>query len=211
MRSTLFGTLFLIGISTSLISASTVSFTGSLANDNSVALQALTVTSDSAVTFRTYSYAGGVNGAGTIVPSGGFDPILDLFDSHGALIAESDDGGSLVPADPTTLQNFDVYLKAALPAGSYTVALAQYDNFANGPDLSAGFPQTSSTFTSEFGCSNGVFCDVTGANRTASWALDITTVSAASTMAPEPSVAALFAVGLSVLGIFRGRKLIRRR
>ena len=207
MRFTISGILLLIGASGCLLNAATVSYTGSFSNDNSVALLSITLATSSNVTFRTYSYAGGVNGAGTTISNGGFDPLVDVFDASGALIAENDDGGNLVPADPVTLQNFDVYLQTTLTPGSYTVALAQYDNFANGPNLSDGFFETSPNFTSAFGCTNGVFCDVTGANRTNNWALDISGVPS-STATPEPAVTGLFALGLSMFGLARGRKLL---
>ena len=192
-------------VSSSLLDAATVSYTGSFLNDNDVKLTTFTVASASTVTFQSYSYAGGKNGSGNTISSGGFDPVIDLFNSAGTLINENDDGTpSQVPADPTTLQNFDFYLQMSLNPGTYTVAVTQFDNFANGPSLSNGFYETSPTFTSGFGCSNGSFCDVTGANRTANWSFDISTTPA-STATPEPAATALMIAGLGAIGIVRKR------
>jgi hypothetical protein len=61
-----------------------------------------------------------------------------------------------------------------LAAGNYTVSVMQYDNFANGPNLSNGFRENGNTnFTARFGCSQGFFCDVTGSNRDGHWAFDM--------------------------------------
>ena len=98
-----------------------------------------TVTAELEITLRTYSYAGGTNAAGQTITSGGFDPILALFNAAGLLIDQDDDGGSNVPADPTTGSHYDTFLQALLPAGTYTVAVSAFSNFANGPTLADGF------------------------------------------------------------------------
>ncbi|MFL6752380.1 MAG: DVUA0089 family protein, partial [Sphingomicrobium sp.] len=115
------------------------SFTGTLATANTVLQFDFTITAQSDITLRTYSYAGGTNAAGQAIPSGGFDPILALFDAAGALIGQNDDGGSNVPADPTTGSHYDTFLQRALAAGNYTVTVTAYSNFAVGPNLSNGF------------------------------------------------------------------------
>jgi hypothetical protein len=165
--------------------ADNFSFTGSFINDNDVQLFNFTVGAPSTVTLLTYSYAGGTNSAGAVIPRGGFDPILALFNSTGAFINQNDDGGSNVPADPATGAHFDTFLQLALAAGSYTVSVMQFDNFATGPNLSNGFVEGGNTnFTARFGCSQGFFCDVSGAspfnNRDGHWAFDILNVEAAS-------------------------------
>jgi hypothetical protein len=190
------------------VAADDFSFTGSFAADNDVQLFNFVVGAPSNVTLLTYSYAGGTNSAGALIPSGGFDPILALFDSSGLLINQNDDGGSAnVPADPVTGAFFDTFLAAALAAGNYTVAVMQYNNFANGPTLADGFVRDgagNAFFTGPaYGCSNGQFCDVTGANRTNAWAFDILGVESASEVSPVPVPAALplFAGGLGGLGL----------
>jgi len=155
-----------------------------------------------------------VNAAGTTIARGGFDPILALFNSSGALINENDDGGSNVPADSLTGANFDVYLQSVLNPGTYTVSVMQYDNFANGPNLSDGFITTNSpTFTSIFGCSNGRFCDVNSDNRNANWAFDVLGVDSASVPVtpppsgvPEPATVSMMLAGLGVVLFFGKRR-----
>ena len=117
----------------------TFSFTGTLTTANDVLRFDFTITAESQITLRTYSYAGGTNGDGLVVPSGGFDPILALFNAAGELIGQNDDGGQNVPADPNTGSHYDTFFQALLPAGNYTVTVMAYSNFANGPNLSDGF------------------------------------------------------------------------
>ena len=150
------------------------SFTGMFSGDADVQLFNFTIGATSDVRLRSYSYAGGVMADGTVVPAGGFDPILALWDGSGNLIQEYDDGPEDVPSDPGTGRDYDTnLLLTALEAGSYTASIAQYDNFAAGSTLSAGFSLTDPFFTASEGCSNGQFCDVTGANRTSFWAFDV--------------------------------------
>src|SRR5688572_11867502 len=79
--------------------AANFSFTGNLSDPNQELLFNFDVGVASTVTLRTYSYAGGTNAAGQVIPGGGFDPILALFNSSGLLINQNDDGGcSAVPA-----------------------------------------------------------------------------------------------------------------
>jgi len=199
-------------LAASLVSAANFSFQGALTRDDEVQLFTFSVGSTSTVTLRSLSYAGGVNSAGTTIARGGFDPILALFNGSGASINQNDDGNSLVPADPVTGQNFDVFLQSSLTAGSYTVSVMQFDNFANGPNLSNGFLNTGNpTFTSFFGCSNGRFCDVTASNRTAAWAFDILGVDTATTPqppggVPEPATVSMMIAGLGLIALFGKRR-----
>lgn len=195
----------------SLASAASFSFSGAFGADNSVQLFGVTLQTDSTVVFRTYSYAGGITQSGTVVPRGGFDPFLSVFDSAGHLIYQNDDGLLNVSPDPVTGQYWDSYIRATLPAGNYTVALTQYDNYAPGPNLSDGFIEGPKTnFTAAYGCSNQSFCDKSGANRNALWYADVTGVTSAAEVSnvPEPSVPALLAAGLTCLGVLRRRRYL---
>jgi hypothetical protein len=147
---------------------------------------------------RTYSYAGGINAAGTVIPGGGFDPILALFQGLGPsapLIGQNDDGGSLVPADPVTGAHWDTYLAVNnLIPGDYTVTIQDYANFANGPTLGDGF--------SGHGVTGGTFLDVSGHNRDGHWAFDVLGVESAQAstgVTPEPSTFLL--LGSALLGL----------
>lgn len=192
--------------------ADNFSFQGTFTSDDNVQLFNFTVGSTSTVTLLTWSYAGGVDAAGVTIPRGGFDPILALFNSSGAEINQNDDGGSNVPADSVTGENYDTYLKSTLSPGSYTVSVMEYDNFANGPNLSDGFFRTGQgNFTAEFGCSAGIFCDVSddpdGNSRNGNWEFDILGVNSAGTIGgsgvPEPASIGLLLLGAGALAIAR--------
>lgn len=162
------------------------SYTGTLDNPNQVLLFNFTVGSESNVTLRTYSFAGGTMADGTVVASGGFDPILALFDSNGVLIDENDDGGSAhVPCDNGYC--YDTYLEQLLAPGSYTVSVQAFSNFAIGPNLSDGFEND--------GSFNG---------RTNAWAFDILNVSQATQVGgavPEPATWAMMLFGFGATGV----------
>src|SRR5690606_15868189 len=106
-------------------------FSGMLLDDNDVLFFDFSVSETSLITLRTYSYAGGTAGDGTVVPAGGFDPILALFDGvTGNLIGQNDDGGGNVPSDPTTGLNYDTFFQETVSPGDYTVAVSVFSNFA---------------------------------------------------------------------------------
>jgi hypothetical protein len=214
-RSTFFAMLigaWLVSGFGSQAQAASFSFTGSFQNDNDVQLFNFSVGATSLVTLLTYSYAGGTNAAGTVIQRGGFDPILALFDaSSGLEINQNDDGGANVPADAVTGSHFDTFLQSTLDPGNYIVSVMQYDNFANGPALANGFLRSGPgnvAFTSIFGCSNQLFCDVNADNRTNQWAFDILNVASANEVSavPLPAALPLFASGLGVMGWFARRR-----
>jgi hypothetical protein len=202
------------------VNAIDYSFTGNIAQDNTVLFFNFTVGAASPdVVLRTWSYAGGVNAAGATIASGGFDPILAVFDSAGTLINQNDDGGSSVPADSVTGAHFDTYLDlGALTAGNYTVSVMQYNNFATGPTLANGFSHGNGTpaeawFTQTLtGNATGGFWDVTIHQRDSHWAFDILGVQQA--IGPDPSVpdcgATVGLLGLALGGLALIRNRVRK-
>ena len=181
----------LVICSVSALAANT-SYTGSLADDNDVALFTFTLSSPTDVTLRTWSYAGGTNAAGTLIAAGGFDPIVSLFfgAGSGALLIDANDDGLGVPVDPGTGLAFDSLLESfLLPAGIYTVALSQFDNFANGSTLGDGFL--------------GYLGNPNFDGRTSAWALDISVANTATV--PLPGTLALLMLGLAAAGVTRRR------
>lgn len=186
--------------------AATLSYTGTFLQDDDVQSFAFTVDAPGTVILQTFGYAGGTNGSAVLIAAGGFDPTISLFDSTGALLQYQDDDTpecNVVAADPVTGECFDVYLATTLAAGSYLAVITQFDNYANGPNLSDGFTQDGAgNFTAAFGCEPGIFCDVDADGRTGAFALDITTPNA---VVPVPAAAWLFAGGLAALARLRRR------
>jgi hypothetical protein len=196
------------------------SFTGTFSSDDDVQLFNFTADGASTVRLISFGYGGGMQSDGNNVVAGGFDPILALFDGVGNLVGQNDDSGSsttgacgidVVTPDPITNQQWDTCFDQTLAQGSYTVAIMQYDNFAIGPTLAAGFTYAGDPFFTNVinGCSNGQFCDASGdpagSNRTNAWAFDIMNVETAEAV-PEPSIIALFGLGLLGLGLAGRRK-----
>ncbi len=167
--------------------AANVSFAGSLASDNDVKLFTFTLAAHANVSLRTWSYGGGTNAAGSLIGAGGFDPVVALFFGQGAgaiLIGGNDDGFG-VASDPGTGKALDALADfMPLLAGSYTMALTQSGNFANGSTLGDGF----------LGFGNPGFD-----GRSARWALDINGITSAAAV-PAPNTLALALLGLAAAG-----------
>ncbi|NEQ51326.1 MAG: PEP-CTERM sorting domain-containing protein [Leptolyngbya sp. SIO3F4] len=155
--------------------AADFSLRGTFAQDADVHLFDFSVATDSKVTLRTYSYAGGTQADGTVIDAGGFDPVLTLFDGDGnKLFFNDDDTTDTVANDPSTGKAYDSLLEADLVVGNYTLALTQYGNFSLGSTLTDGFNRTGNFTGSLFSrCElDSVFCDFTGNVRTNEWAFD---------------------------------------
>src|ERR1041385_5857989 len=72
----------------SAASAGNFSFTGTFVQDDQLEIFLFSSpTPDTMV--RTWGYAGGINANGQIIPAGGLDPYLSLFDANGGLVSSS--------------------------------------------------------------------------------------------------------------------------
>jgi hypothetical protein len=152
--------------------AASFSFRGSLSVSDPVQFFSFTTSTDSLITLKTFSYAGGTQADGTVVPGGGFDPVVSLFNGNSSPnipIIYNDDGGINVATDPVTGTNFDSFLEQNLAPGKYTVTLSQYPNFA----------PVGTTYVPNVGL------------QTDNWSLDILNVDAANTTAPQALSVAL--------------------
>lgn len=177
----------------SAASAADFSFTGNLNSDDDVLVFDFTVGATSLVTFRTYSWAGGVNAAGQSIAAGGFDPILAVYDSAGQRIGYNDDGGcGLVGSNAGRC--YDTYFSTNLTAGAYKVAVSQYDNF--GPiNLNDPWPGTG-------------YVNYNG--RDSHWAFDVLNASSAtqSGAVPEPATWAMMIAGFGLMGASLRRRRV---
>lgn len=180
---------FLVGANTA--NAASLSLTGHFSSDDQVQLFRLTVSNPAKmVTVRTTSSA-----------YGGFDPMLALFDNNGVWLDFNDD-------DPNLLGGTDSALLNLLGPGIYTVALSQFDNNNIGA-LSEGFTRNGQTsYTSTYGCANGLFCGTGGDDRTNFWSLEfegarsIERITAISSI-PLPATLPLFGAGIAALYVIR--------
>jgi hypothetical protein len=219
-RHTLLGALGLAAASIATLSASAAnfSFTGSFNWDDDVQFFSFFVAQQSPVSFRSWSYAGGTNAAGNLIPRGGFDPLIAVFNSAGLLVDQNDDGIDIDPnADQEPDLNgqaWDVLFTLDLSPGIYTGALAQFPNFAAGPTLADGFlKQGEGDYSADYPCAaqqssfqDSFISDYCG--RTNDWAFDVIDVEAAALGAlqvPEPENLALLGLGAMALALRRRR------
>jgi uncharacterized protein (TIGR03382 family) len=202
-------------LSSGVASASSVfSFTGTFPGDDYLQDFSFTSTGGT-VTILSLGYAGGTNGNGVVIPAGGFNTVFSVFDPSGALVAQNSQGVG-VPVDPTTGAGLDALIEQPFAAGTYTLVLSEYDNLANGPNLSNGFSETGNgNFTCpNFAGTSGPFCDITGSERDGNWAVDISGVSTASIPGagtPEPATFFLAGGAAAVLALVRRRKASTRQ
>lgn len=151
--------------------------------------------------------------------SGGFDPILSIWDSAGNQLFEQDDGGLAGSQQSNSVSynfgEFDSFLNFDLDVGDYIATLTQYDNFSVSTLLADGFRfDADPLFTAVFGCSNGRFCegspedsngDPVELNRTSAWELHFLNVeNARLNSIPEPS--SLMLVGLAACALMGSQK-----
>jgi hypothetical protein len=177
------------------------------------------------VTLRTWSYSGGTNAAGQAIPSGGFEPYLNLYMADGTQMNPGFAGpcGPNLVVDTSTGVCADVYYPTSRSfpggfwdAGTYTVVLSTFANPGIG-NLSDGFFASQVLglpVPSNFTCQTGPlgyqgnpptvpvdqpFCDefFPGVQRTGNWALDILNVDSATepSAVPEPASLSLVLLG----------------
>jgi PEP-CTERM motif len=140
--------------------AGTISFTGDLATDatflppfsppyvdgdyaqDAAVVQLFHVTTSSSMQAITFSYGGGVNGAGSTITASGFEPYLSLFDAAGNFLA-STFFATTCPAGANTNSStgfcFDVLLDGGVLAmGDYQIAISAFENMSSAENLGSG-------------------------------------------------------------------------
>jgi len=210
------------------------SFTGTFQHDTDLQTFTFTLLHDTpGVTLRTWSYAGGTDAAGQIIPSGGFETYLNLYLADGTQMNPGFAGPCVAPQtdDPVTGVCGDVYYPTTYSfpgglwsAGTYTVVLSTFANPGIG-NLSDGFFASQVLglpVPSNFTCQPGPlgfqsspptvpvdqpFCDefLPGTQRTGNWELDIVGVDSATQAATTPEPGSL------ILVLLGGLVAIRRR
>lgn len=182
--------------------ASSTTYSGTFAADNSVYQLPFTVTGNENFSFETTSYA-----------TGGFVPVLTLFSASGVPVGfDGADGmcnGSETPSSSTGMCD-DAFLQETLSSGNYTLDLTEFPNVAIG-DASDGFLFASDpTATGDVcGVSGGMFLESDLASctqRTDAYSLTVNSTPAASPT-PEPSTLLLFLPVGAVLGLASRRAL----
>ncbi len=164
------------------------SFTGNFDNDDSRYYIQFDVTDTATISFLSHSYAGGINGAGDVIPDGGFDPQLFLFDAASTLLEYDDDGAGVTSASSGF--EYDAFIARELTAGSYTAVLTQYESLFISGDLVTG-QWSSADYTNFDGRSSFFSFDIFGENLA-----NVGGVGFGTTPVPEPSILAIFSLAL---------------
>jgi hypothetical protein len=238
IRCRAFLSLVVLLLMGSIAYASTFSFAGTFQHDTDLQTFTFTLLNPTpGVELRTWSYAGGTDAAGDLIPSGGFEPYLNLYLADGTQMNPGWSGpcGGPLAADPVTGACGDVYYPTTLSfpggvwsAGTYIVVLSTFANPGIG-NLSDGFFANQvlglpdgSNFTCQVGAPGyqgnppvvGVdqpFCDefVPGTQRTGNWELDIIGVdNATQAETAVPEPGSLLLLGTGLAGI---ANVIRRK
>jgi len=184
--------------------SATVLFQGAFAADDQVAIFNITANTSETITIQTDSYAGGTVDS-TIIPAGGFAPTAFLFDNLGDVLTLTNGTCSQVGTDPTTGNCDDLYFQDTLGPGTFTLALAVYNNTPVGNFATDGFVEDGNPgFTCTEAGTSGSFCDLTtalGTTRTGNYAIAITGADSVTT--PEPGSMLLLFAGGALIALLR--------
>ncbi|MGA3239424.1 MAG: DVUA0089 family protein [Bryobacteraceae bacterium] len=208
MKKLLNGTLLLNLAIVTGFAAPLSLFQGSFAADDQVALFNITANTSETITIETYSYAGGTVNS-TVIPAGGFAPAAFLFDDIGDELTLNNGSCSQVGTDPTTGNCDDIYFQDTLAAGTYTLALAVYNNTPVDTSVADGFVEDGDPgFTCQEAGTSGSFCDLTtalGTSRTGNFAISITGADSVVNL-PEPGSVFLLFAGGALIALLRRRR-----
>jgi hypothetical protein len=157
----------------------TTSIVGSFTSPNGIYERALTLTKVSEIYIQSWGYGGGTNASGKIIPPGGFDPDVAIYDGTGpdAQLHYNDDDGYCPPGhiDTSTKQCSDSTINETdgLQPGNYTLVLLVAPSHET-KEEDFEFPLRLGDIVS----SNISFKDVFESLRTKNFAIDIKIVPA---------------------------------
>jgi hypothetical protein len=208
-----------------ICSAGTASYTGTFTSPEDIFIDVPILATAGSITLQTYGFGGGVNGAGTTILPGGFDPFVALFQGTGDsaplldgtadnLANYTSEPSACPPAGLVTIgsvggQCGDVQLVfTGLAAGSYTVWLSDANYTPIAIDETAGLLGDGySDLTGGFLPFTTCY-DVNNCNTdTANWAIDVTT-SESGAQTPEPSSFVL--VGFGLLAVWNSIRTMKK-
>jgi hypothetical protein len=166
-------------------------------------IKSFAVTSASSVQIVSFSYGGGVNGNGAVIPEGGLEPYLSLFDSTGAFLSSTYFGVTCpagAHANTSSGECFDVLLDAGtLAPGTYEIALSAYLNMSFAENLGIGTLADGFTGLGNLGFGENL-----------SYAFDVNlsapTTPPDTTPVPEPTTGALVALASFGLRLLQHRR-----
>ncbi len=152
-----------IGVPICFADSFSLSLTGALNNTEASFSVPVTLVTTGTINLQTYGFGGGANAAGSVIPAGGFDPFVGLFEGTGAgavfLNGTSDELTNYAPGCPpagtvtigsVSGQCGDVFLSfPVLAAGTYTVILSDAGRPALEDCWSGVIPPLSLTYASE--------------------------------------------------------------
>ncbi len=179
-------------------SAKANTISGTLPTDDQIDRYTTTLTSSQTFTFNTTSYA-----------TGGFVPVLTLFNADGSPITPSVTGGVI---DPATMLANDAFISQVLGPGTYLLTLSEFPNVAtngaNDPFLFAGqgnfTPSLCPTSTGTSFLESDVAPCV---QRTSSFSLTSNATLTPSSVTPEPATWILVLPATGLLLAFGKRSI----
>jgi hypothetical protein len=194
-----------------LATASTISSTGTFQSDDQMFQLNFTLSSMSTLTVQSFGYGGGTNGAGMVIPQGGFATNVAVFSAIGSqdLSGQDSFGGNppfaCAPRNINTNTGFclDGFLSIPnLAAGDYILVLTEEGNPANGNTFADGFAQTGGgNFT------GGPFLDPDNNSQlTGNWAVDVSATGLVVNTTPEPATLLLSLLSVPGLAIAARRR-----
>lgn len=199
-RSILFLSIFLIGISPSLAAPERL-FEGVFQTDDQLEYFSIDLESQGDIFAKTLSYNGGLTSNGQSIASGGFAPILTLFNSAG-LIVQSGVSADCISQSGGFCWDSSLALMDA-SSGRYLLVLSQDGNLPLGQLLDGFSMSGQPNFTGSYiGSATAMFIQIDGTQRSSHWALDLKTDGSVSVV-PEPSSALMLVIGLLLMAYIR--------